>query len=310
MNFNSRITLAISRFFRKHGRVILIVFIVWLIIFIINQYLKTQPKHEASIKSYNPDRAVMEENGNVPSQYRDTIKDVINEYFNYCKKKEYEKAFNLLTSDCKEFVYENNVARFTEYIGNKYVNKTYYIQNYSNLKDAYIYDFFVIDDIEATGGTSGYSEQREKLTLIKENDNFKISNQGYIGRQDYNIVAEDENMKIKITSKDITYQKEAYNFEITNKTSKYVLISDGTYTDAVTLNLGDQKRHATNTPNATFLVSPNSTKNFTFIFDKYADDHNTPTEINLNDVCIFDEYLTTQTPSDAQKLYSFNISLK
>ena len=117
-------------------------------------------------------------------------------------------------------------------------------------------------------------------------------------------------MSVKVISKDISYQKEAYNLEVTNKTDKYILISDGTYRDAVTLNLGDQKRDATNTQNATFLISPNSTKSMTFIFEKFADDGKEPTEISFNDVRIYDQYNTSLKPQNAENLFSFNIKLK
>lgn len=311
MNINSKITLTINRFFKKHGLKVLIVFIVWLIIFIVNQYLKSQPQQISSTNTYTPDEAIMDENGNVPTRYRSEIKDVIQQYFDYCKTKQYVYAFNLLTADCQEFIYDNSLYRFSEYISERInENKIYYLQNYSNINETYIYDFFVSDDLEATGGTEGFRETKEKIALKKENGEWRISNQGYIGRETLNSTQEDENMKVKVTSKNISYQKEAYDLSITNKADKYILISDGTYTDSVTLNLGDQKRNATNTASTTFLVSPNSTKTFTFVFDKFADDGRTPTEINLNNIRIYDLYNTKLKAENAEKLYSLNIKIK
>ena len=311
MNINSRITIRISQFFKKHGLKILIAFIIWLIIFIINQYLKSQPKQTKNTNSYTPDEAVMDENGNVPVGYRKEIKDTIQNYFEYCKSQQYVYAFNMLTADCQNFLYNGNISQFADYIKEKINNKkTYYIQNYSNVNNTYIYDFFITDDLEATGGTGGFNESKEKIAIKKENGEWRISNQGYIGSEELNSTEEDENMKVKITSKNISYQKETYNLSITNKTDKYLLISDGTYTDSVTLNLGDQKRNATNTASTTFLISPNSTKTLTFIFDKFADDGKKPTEINLNNVRIYDLYNTKLKAEDAEKLYSFNIKIK
>lgn len=311
MNINSKITLTINRFFKKHGLKVLIAFIVWLIIFIINQYLKSQPQQTSSTNTYTPDEAIMDENGNVPNRYRSEIKNVIQQYFDYCNTKQYINAFNLLTSDCQEYIYDNSLARFSEYMSERINgNKSYYIQNYSNINETYIYDFYVTDNLEATGGTEGFKETKEKIALKKEKGEWRISNQGYIGREELNSSQEDENIKVKVTSKNISYQKEAYNLSITNKTDKYILISDGTYTDSVTLNLGDQKRNATNTASTTFLVSPNSTKTFTFLFDKFADDGRTPTEINLNNIRIYDLYNTNLKAENAEKLYSLNINIK
>ena len=125
-----------------------------------------------------------------------------------------------------------------------------------------------------------------------------------------NIIAQTEEMVVTVISKDISYKKEAYNLKVTNKTDKYILIADGTYSDEVTLNITDQKRKATNTQNSTFLIAPNSTISMMFIFDKFADDGKEPTEINFNDVRIYDQYNTKLKPEDAENLFSFNIKLK
>ncbi|MBR2705583.1 MAG: hypothetical protein IKG14_00880 [Clostridia bacterium] len=311
MNINSKITMSIHKFFKKHGMKILIIFIVWLIIFIINQYLKTQPKPSMSTNTYTPDEAIMDENGDVPNRYRPEINDAIKKYFDYCKGEQYAYAFNMLTDECQEFLYDNSISKFSEYIRERIGrDKTYYLQNYSNTNNVYIYDFYVTDNLEVTGGTGGYNETKEKIALKKVNGEWRISNQGYIGKEELNTTEEDENMKIKIKTKNISYQKESYDISVTNKTDKYILISDGTYTDSVTLNLGDQKRNATNTPSTTFLVSPNSTKVLTFVFDKFADDGRNPTEINFNNVRIYDVYDTKLKPENAEKLYSFNIKIK
>ena len=311
VNLNSKITLTITNFFKKHGLKILVVFIIWLIIFIINQNLKSQPKYANNTNTYNPDQAVMVENGNVPNRYRADIRNVIENYFYCCKTGDYQGAYSLISNDCKEFLYDNNISNFIDFVSSKINSKkTYYIQNYSNVNEAYIYDLYIIDDIETTGGTGGYNEYKDKITLKKENGNFKLSNQSYIGKEELNISNEDENMKVKIDYRNLSYQREYYNANITNKTDKYILISDGTYVDSVTINLGDQKRNATNTQSATFVVPPNSSKDFIFAFDKFADDGKKTAEINFNNVRLYTAYNTELKPEDAEKLYSFNIHLK
>ena len=218
---------------------------------------------------YTPDIAVMDDGDvSVPSKYRANVKQTIDTYFNYCNSKEFEKAYDMLSDDCKTFLYQNKLENFEEYANDFYTgDKKYYLQNYSNLKNKYIYDMYIIDDIEKTGGTNGYNEKVEKITVFRNKNEYKIANQGYIENGKYeNIVAQTEDMTVKVISKDISYKKESYNLEITNKTDKYILISDGTYSDSVTLNLGDQKRNATNTQNATFLLSPNSTSLMSLLY--------------------------------------------
>lgn len=314
MNINSKVSIGISRFFKKNWRIIVAGTFIWLVVFTINQVLKNNKKNENEIsKTYNPDKPIMTyDSETVPKKYRETIKETIDKYFNYCKAGDYDQAFDMLTDSCKSYLYDNNIENFKAYYSSFFNNqeKIYYIQNYSNIDKYYMYDYYVLNDIETTGSTGGNGEKREKLILSKEGESFKISNQGYFGNKILDKVAEDENMRVTIVSKDISYEKEGYNIKITNKTDKYILISDSSYIDEVTLNLGDQKRKATNTSNTTYLVAPNSSTTITYIFNKFADDGVNPTEINFNDVRIYSTYNTNSTPEQANKLYSFNIDLR
>lgn len=313
MNINSRITLGISRFFKKYGKIILIVFIVWLFIFLLNQYLIKNKKPENTLKqSYKPDIPVVTDNSKfIPEKYKATLKDTIKKYFDYCNTGDFQSAYNMLGDDCKSFLYDNNVENFKEYYSNVFTGgKKYYIQNYSNVDDYYIYDFYVMDDIEATGGTNAKNENKEKICLRKVNDRFTISNQGYVGNKKFNIEKEDENLKFTLESKDISYKNEGYNFLIKNKTDKYIVIADNSYETEVELNLGDQKRTATNLQQTNVIIAPNSTVRVTFIFSKYADDGKNPSEVNFNDVRLFENYKIGMDPEKASGMYSFNFKIR
>ncbi len=312
MNINSRITMAIRNFFKKYGRIIIVVAIIWLIIFIINQYLKRIPKEISMINTYAPDTAIIDDGGNVPKKYVDTINQTVEKYFNYCNNKNYEQAYNMLTSQCKEYLYGNDLSIFKEYVDSIFTQtKIYNLQNYSNVDNVYVYDLIILDDIEATGTTEGYEPYKEKITLRKENNEFKISNQGYIESKTYNKYAEDENLKVTVKSKDVSYTREGYNVTLTNKTDKYIVIVDNTLSKEITLNLGDQKRGAVNFSNASLVLRPGETRKEVFIFDKFYDDQKDPTTICLEDVRILDEYKETNldTAGTANRMYSYDISL-
>ena len=291
MNLNGKITIAIRKFFKKYGRIILIVFVVWLIIFLINQYLKRRPQEFSMIDTYTPDDPVIDDGGSVPRRYVETINKTVESYFNYCNTKQYEQAYNMLTDNCKEYLYGNDLSLFQEYVDSIFTkNKIYNLQNYSNVDDTYIYDMVILDDIESTGTTEGYEPYKEKIALRKVNNEFKISNQGFIESKSYNKVSEDENLRMSVESKDVSYRREGYNVTITNKTDKYIVIIDNSINAEVTLNLGDQKREVVNYSNASLILNPGETSNVLFIFDKFYDDKKDPTEISLENVRIIDNY--------------------
>ena len=314
MNLNARIILRTREFFRKHGRIILIIFIIWLVIFLANLYLKLRPKEINISKSYNPNNPVMDEGESIPNRLKKTINDKIQEYFDFCNNKEYENAFNMLTDECKEYIYNNDIEEFKLYIDNIFNNKKIYnLQNYSNVDDIYIYNIKILDDVTANGATEEYTVYQDKISLHYNKDNIKISNQGYIGSKEINKETENDDMKVKVIKKEMSYYREEYTLEIRNKTDGYIMISDDLGSDQVTLNLGDQTRVALNTVNSNIVVLPGETSQITLLFDKYYDDKVNPKEIKFNNVrflsAISSKNLNGENTENIYKSYSMNIAL-
>lgn len=319
MNIKARITLAITNFFRKYGKAILIVFFIWLIIFLINKLLIANPKKNELVNTYTPDSPIMDETSNISKSNSNKINKTIKEYFDFCNDKKYEEAFAYLTDDCKKYLYNNDITYFKQYIDNIFTSKkTYNVQNYSNVGKVYIYNLTILDDIEATGttssddGTGNYESYQEKIAIKKVNNEFKISNNNFIQTESINKTFEDDYLKITITSKDESYSMEGYNLTITNKTNGYALISDATINNEVQLNLGDQLRKALNLENGQFYIEPGETKNIAYIFRKYFDDGKDPTELRLNAIRLLKSYTgedDEDTVKNAVKMYSINLDL-
>ena len=127
----------------------------------------------------------------------------------------------MLTEDCKSYLYSNSIDEFREYVDEVYnKSKIYNIQNYSNVGNVYIYNIRIIDDIMSSGTTGGYETYQEKIALMSENGEMKIANQGYIGKEIFsNIVGEDDYLKVKVLSKNMSYAREEYTVQINNKTN-------------------------------------------------------------------------------------------
>lgn len=312
MNINAKVTLGIRDFFKRYGKVILVIFLIWLALFLGNQYVKHNPKEPELQKSYKPNEPVMDNGEDIPKKEVSKVNSTIDEYFNYCNSKEYDKAFNMITDDCKSHSYNNDINRFKEYVDLIYKNKKIYnLQNYSNTKNTYIYNMRIIDDVTATGTTNDYEAYEEKITVHNVNGNMMISNQGYIGKTQIGKETEDDNMKIKVISKDASYQREEYLLAIRNKSDNYIMISDEIGSNQVILNLGSQSRSALNTVNTGLVLLPGETRNVTLLFDKYFDSSLSAESIDFNDIRILTEFTTTQV-DDSEKLrsYSLKINLK
>lgn len=312
MNLNSKVTLAVRNFFKRYGKVILIVFTIWLALFLFNRYLKNKPKELKATTSYNPNNPIMDEGDQIPKKEVSKVNKAIDDYFNYCNSKEYENAFNMITNECKNTLFDNNLETFKEYINQIYTkNKIYNIQNYSNIKNIYVYDINILDDITATGTTGDYEKYKEKIVVHNLDEGIKLSVQGYIGKTVIEKEAEDDNMKVKVLYKEMSYEREEYTVEIRNKIDNYILISDEIGGDQITLNLGSQSRMALNTVNSNILLFPGQTKTIKILFTKYFDDGVIPEEINFNNVRILSKFSNNGIKEeDKLKTYGFNIKIK
>ena len=314
MKPGTRLLLALRKFLKKNWKVIVIVAVIWLGIIIINNYLKNRPKEITLTNTYNPDTPVIDSSESIPNNKKEEVNLLIDSFFNYCNTKQYQNAYNMLTEDCKNYMYSNSISEFMEYVDSIYTNtKIYNLQNYSNTEETYIYNITILDDIMSTGTTGGYQTYTEKIAIIDENGTLKISNQGYMGKESFgNLFSEDNYLKIKILNKNMSYKREEYEVEISNKTDGYILIGNGQTANEITLNLGDQTRPALDIVNNNILLAPGQTGTYYLLFDKYYDDGKEPKEMNFNLIRVYgnNEKLASEGLSaNAETTYSMNISL-
>ena len=312
MKPGTKILLAIRDFLKKNWKIIIMVVVIWIAIIIYNNYLKNRPEEIIAINTYNPDEPVLDTSESIPDNQQEEVNTLIDSFFNYCNNKQYQNAYNMLTSDCQKYMYSNSLDEFIEYVDSIYTtSKIYNIQNYSNVDNVYIYNITILDDIMSTGTTGGYQTYTEKIAIIDEDGTLKISNQGYIGKKTFNnLYAEDNYLKIKILNKNMSYKREEYEVEITNKTDGYILLGNGQTANEITLNLGDQSRPALDIVNNNIILSPGSSGTYYLLFDKFYDDGKDPIEMNFNLIRVYgnnEDLAKEGLTSNANITYSLNL---
>lgn len=315
MEFWLNIRLKIRDFFRKHKKKIAIIIIIFGIVIAINRFLGSHPEVVTPSTTYEPHSPVMDETAEVPKEYIQPINNLIDNYVTYCNNKEYENAYNLLSNEFKS-KYCDRIEEFKTYVDGIFSKKQIYnIQNFSNVNGAYIYRLRLLEDILATGTTDGYEYKEEKIVIKEENGVLKLALNGYIGEEELGINAEDDYMKINISSKEITYTAETYTVEVTNKTGNYIVLLDNTEIDEIIMKVNGDSRGVNGLENGNLVVLPNSTKTIRLAFDKYYDDGADPTSIIFNAIRVLPKFSgdinkAEQEKKDAIKLYSLTINLQ
>lgn len=314
MGYWTNLRIKMMNFYRRNKRKIFIVLIIWLIIIIINQILKNQPpKIDAPIITYTPHISVLNKNEKVPEQYQKPIENLVDTYFNYCNNKQYEKAYDLITTECKEKYYPT-IESFKAYIDFvfKGKKKIYNIQCYSIKDNNYIYNLRILDDILANGTTDGYYMYEEKIIFIEENGQMKLSIAGYIGEDNTKFSVEDDNMIVEISNKSMDYETITYEVKITNKTDNYIVIADNKQKNEIALEFDGQKRTPINMQLAYFFVTPGSTRTQELVFSKFYDEEIDAKKLYFGAIRILKEYdwkegTTEENLRNAVKLYGVGI---
>jgi len=306
--------LNIRHFFIKNKRKIFVVLLVWLIIMIANAFLKTYNPEPQLNTIYQPHTSIMGSNQKVPTTLQEPIEQLIDTYFNYCNGKQYEQAYKMISDNCKQ-VYYPTIDIFKKYVDTVFnEDKIYYIQNFSNYDDVYIYRIRILENILKTGltGKQDLSYYEEKMAIEKnEQGNLVLSIRQFITSEQLNNVYEDDYMKIWIEKKDVYYEQEIYTMKIQNKTDDIIVIADGTEQYEIFLQVGSQKRGAINDNNY-IVLQPKEINSYKIGFTKFYDENNKIYGMAFNAVRVLKSYsglsiTKKQELNNATKLYSIEL---
>lgn len=278
MNVKQRLT--IKEFFRKYGKKILVGLAIWGVVLLINYFVGKYDREYPKIDTnYEPHNSVMESEETVPDKLKTPIEELIGKFVDYCNEKDYESAYNLLSTDCKNNIYPD-IEDFKKYVDSVFPNKKIYnIQNFSNKDNVYIYTVKILNDILASGLSNEEDSNvySEKYAIITENNELKLSIREYVGRQNLSYMYEDDDMKIKIESVDKKYDHIVYNINIKNKSENYIVFANNVTDYEIALDTSDGLLRRGDEVLTDVELFPEETNDFSFKFTVFYDDN---TEIN------------------------------
>lgn len=294
--------LKIRHWFRKYGKIVFIILLAVAIIFTINKYLMLTDTIKIPETTYTPKVSVMNPSSEAPNIVQSTAEEKIEQYVGYCNEGNYQKAFNMLSEDCKKYAFNNSLDDFTDYVLVKMLTpKKYSIQNYSNYKGYYIYEVKYIDDILTTGLTNQtYKYSTEKIIFKKNGSNFDMSVGNFVSYEEIKNVLENDYIKINVIDKLTRYSIETYKVKFTNRTDSTVVISDNLVKNEVKLVLPQEYRSVENT-NDNVILSPGETKMVDFAFTKFFDDGDVSQGLLFSSVRVIEDYKGVNGTEEEQR---------
>ncbi len=235
------------------------------------------------------------EGSGVSSRNLEAHTSIIDSFIKYCNDGDIEKAYNLLTDECKEELF-SSVESFT----NKYYNsifstyKTYSIQNWFGNT----YKIKLTEDALTTGkvsSNSGYFQ--EYITVIKNGEDYKLNINNYVGRTDINKTTTVKGIKVEVLKRENYMDYSEYTVKVTNTTENDILIDNGEKTDTIYLLDQNETKEYANTGTIIYTnlqLSSGVSKTYTFKFSNNYSNTRVMKDLVFEKVIMdYNEYNTT-----------------
>lgn len=232
------------RFFNQNKNQIIKIGVFIIFLFIILQLLNklAQINNKESIKNVtvsNTSSTTQNDNkglisnksavngGEVSKENLKNATDTIYEFVDYCNKQEIEKAYNLITEECKKQMYPTLDSFKNAYYGDVFNGKqrTCTIENWVND----IYKVRMGEDILSTGKDTGYAKE-DYITIKKVDNEYKLNINNYIGTTKIEKTTTNDNITMEVLSKNTYKDYEEYTIKVTNKTNGIIKLDTTTST--------------------------------------------------------------------------------
>ena len=233
-NSNLRTSLFENRY-KILGIIIAIILVLFVIRFL-NEMVKKNNQEAVknnanqiniSSSTYKPEETTIQ-GSNLSSTQQNKNSDVMSNFIEYCNQKQIEKAYNILTDECKEVLFDSEIENFKENYINKIFNskKIYSMQSWIQATSMYTYKVKIMDDILSTGKTDNAIE--DYYTIVNKNGEYKLNLNSYIGRRQINKTIEKGNISITVNTKDTYMDYESYNIKVQNNSDKSIILDSKT----------------------------------------------------------------------------------
>lgn len=292
---------------QNRKQIIITVAIIAFIIIIIqltNSFLKGREKEiekQKNIDPYKPSQSLI--TGEIVSeQITDRNTQILDEFVKYCNNKEYERAFHILSDNCKEIVFNNDI----EFFKNNYCDqvfkttKTYSINLWINNRDLYTYQVrYYEDNLLATGGTNLNNNIEDYITIVNQNGEDKLNINGFIEKMEINKSNREGNVEIDINSKIVYKNYETYDITIKNLTRNTILINNGQESQKICLLDNEDVEYLSfihEIPEEQMTLKSAYKKDIQIRFNKIYNLNRTIRKIRFQDIILnYEEYIQSQT---------------
>lgn len=226
---------------QNRGKIIITALVV-VFFFIIIRALNSVAKKSIEKKNNNTNTAWVEEEQipdksiltgqKVNTETTKTNVSVIEEFVNSCNENNIDKAYNLLTDDCKETLFKTKEKFIENYYNLIFTEgRTTKIENYKNSSKTNTYKVTFYGDVLGSGDASAKNSKKDYITVEKESGKLNINS--LITTNEINKKTEQNGILVTVAKQEIYIDYEIYKINVKNNTNKEICMDTKKSTKSV-----------------------------------------------------------------------------
>lgn len=262
---------------------------------------------------YKPNETVIS-GGNVSQPEQEKNENVIEQFVQYCNQKNIQKAYDLLTIECKDELYPTINSFKTNYVDKKFnIPRQYSMQSWYADRVT-TYKVVLTEDMLATGNVQTVNALEEYITIVNTNEGAKLNINNYIERSGFNNKQNNRSgVTIQVKSKDVYKDYEIYTIQVKNQTQNAILLSERSSTNSMYIQSksGGQYRGLTyELSEVDLVVNPGNSKEIKVKFNKMYNPSTRITNMTINNIILnYEEYANLQNKADYKNTADVQIEL-
>lgn len=228
----------------------------------------------------------------VPKDRLEEDTKVIESFVNFGNANDLEGAYNLLSQDCKDEMFQT-IDRFNEFYFKNIFNekRSYDLENWDSTGSRTTYRIKYLNDIMATGTINGEFIQ-DYITIIEENGEKKLNINEFINKVNLEKKGQVDGLEANVTAKYNYYDYVEYDITFKNTTQGQIIIDTKDNTESVYLE--DERGvnyswFGNEIPNEKLTLNGGESISLRIKFNKLYNQNRKDNKINFTDVMINDE---------------------
>lgn len=212
----------------------LLAFIIFIVHFmnaiIADSIEKTKNENSFSTQTneeIGPTKSIIDDS-KISTQTAQENTQMIKQFVEHCNQKNYQNAFNLLSSSCQKEIFNNDVNVFKQdYVDKIFdTDKTYNAELWTTGDKNYIYQIkYYEDNLLATGGKNTNINTEDYITIVKENGENRLNIKNFIFYEEINKTVTKADVEIIIHNRKVYKTYESYDITVKNNTANTISVS-------------------------------------------------------------------------------------